>query len=518
MSQTWIDEYLPLPRPEYAKQTEALLTDLLWRSPGSSLSGPTGASYFDALGQLERQAKGLPGMDRLIPLRAGGQTNLVETFPLAYTADTSPLVRTAPGANSQSSSLLDSVLESIVAPRARGATSLTCVPLHPEIVVLQTLHGLVNKERPPQLARSIEVVGWLGGSPALGSVASRFLQAVAQQAAAREGLPGLIDSIVPLIARHVWSQLPGLSKNPNALMPSWQGVAPQPLPTGGSGSALATNRNTPFSWFWDNWLVLCSPANGWYELLPSRRFTDWSLCLLRTGLAFAYLWEAEFFVRVHACLVERANPSGTYPAAQALRSMVNGKTGLATIESPLVPASQKDAWRPLSTLLARGQVARLRFVKYLENNLPFMLPPSGTGLDDVVQDWIASVPSADLPDLAAPLAPEPDTARNQKFFVRYLLQPRSSDDDSADQADFYYLARTNSKNVWFQPGPEWLVVVTGLLGNTPGGRCTLGMLLEGLSRLGLRSERWVLVGMLEEAGLSLDSPDADNALVIRSGF
>jgi hypothetical protein len=96
--------------------------------------------------------------------------------------------------------------------------------------------------------------------------------------------------------------------------------------------------------------------------------------------------------------------------------------------------------------------------------------------------------------------------------------PRSSDDDLIDQADFYYLARSNSRHTWFHPGPEWLVVVTSLLCQGPGGQCTLGALLEDLASLGVRVDRSVLVGLLEEAGLSTDSPDADNALVIRSGF
>jgi hypothetical protein len=123
-----------------------------------------------------------------------------------------------------------------------------------------------------------------------------------------------------------------------------------------------------------------------------------------------------------------------------------------------------------------------------------------------------------LTKLATPLRPGKDKAKNQKEFVRYLLQARAADDDREDQADFYYLARAHTRNFWFQPGPEWLVVVTSLLSGTAGSECTLGMVLNDLSNLGIRVERWVLVSMLEEAGLSIDSPDADNALVIRSGF
>ncbi len=42
--------------------------------------------------------------------------------------------------------------------------------------------------------------------------------------------------------------------------------------------------------------------------------------------------------------------------------------------------------------------------------------------------------------------------------------------------------------------------------------------MDDLRMLGLKVERRTVVEMLEEAGLSTDSPDADNALVIQSGF
>jgi hypothetical protein len=43
-------------------------------------------------------------------------------------------------------------------------------------------------------------------------------------------------------------------------------------------------------------------------------------------------------------------------------------------------------------------------------------------------------------------------------------------------------------------------------------------LVDDLAALGIHSDRAVLVKLLEEAGLSTDSPDADNALVIKSAF
>ena len=188
---------------------------------------------------------------------------------------------------------------------------------------------------------------------------------------------------------------------------------------------------------------------------------------------------------------------------------------LAAFEPPAVPASQKSIWPATSELLARGYEVRRRFHEFLSGNTTL---PAGATLPDSLDASGTSLSPAQVQELGAPIQTSTRTANNQKEFVRYLVLPRSSDDDLIDQADFYYLARSNSRHTWFHPGPEWLVVVTSLLCEGPGGHCTLGSLLENLASLGVRVDRSVLVGLLEEAGLSTDSPDADNALVIRSGF
>jgi len=504
--QAWITEILPLDRPEYAKQPEALLTDLVWRSVGSSLSNVIPLSRDSSL-------------VRLVPRRVHGRKpGLVETMPIAEETDACALILSPSGVRMPVGALLNSVL----APKSRGDKSLACVPVHPDAVVLQTLHGLVSKLGPPNLAKVIETVGWLGGSGGRGYVAHSLLEAMSQQANSDEGFTGLVDTLFPEIAKYTWSELVKSFPGAAGVPPEWPGVGPtETLDSSLGPSILANYKWTPFRWFWEKWDMLCN--NGWYNVLPARRFIDWATCLLRTGLSFAYLWEADFFVKLHACISEKLsnqeNHRGSQTAARdSLQSMLRNGTILATIEAPRVPATQKHAWNALSTLLARGYVTRKRFEEHLSRSL-FSTPRDVKDVWSIVEAWIDSLLPQDMETLSEPLQVDSNTAPNTREFVRYLLLPRSSDDDTRDQADFYYLARTNSRRlVWFQPGPEWLVVVTSLLGKYPGGKCTLGMLLDDLRMLGLRVERGVLVGMLEEAGLSMDSPDADNALVIQAGF
>lgn len=512
VSENWLDEILPFPRPEYAKQTESLLTDLLWRSEGSSLTHQPNGALIDKLAELKTGSQNnLADPQRLIPKRRhGGSPKLFETMPLAEATDVSSLIVCSPGTCAPTTAVLFSSL----APRARGDKSEACVPLHPDVVALQTLHGLVNKQSPANLATAIETMGWLGGAIGRGHVAAAYLEAVRFSVPyPTDGLTGLLEALFPALAKHLWANLPS-HFNAHPSWQPWPDIEPV-FPSSTSTAQLAHHDRTPFAWFWRKWRNLCTHDRGWHELLPSRRFADWALCLLRTGLAFAYLWEAEFFCRLHERIAARQYSQVGAAGVRRLRALLMDGGVLASFEPPSVPANQKGIWPATSELLARGYEARKRIYEALNGD---MLGPPATDLPTRLEDWVNSLSSQQISDLSQPIQTQSRTANNQKEFVRYLVLPRSSDDDSVDQADFYYLARSNSRHLWFHPGPEWLVVVTSLLCEEPGGQCTLGALLEDLACLGVRIDRSVLVGLLEEAGLSTDSPDADNALVIRSGF
>lgn len=508
----WLDGLLPFPRPEYAKQTESLLTDLIWRSPGSNLAtAASGNALIDELSRLKENNDPAiwPEPGRLVPSKLkGGSPRIKETLPLALSLDVAGRVAVPPGAKPP----MEPTLRSLFAPQGQGDKSTACVPVHPAIAALQTLHGLVNKASPANLALAIETMGWLGGANREGAVAAAFLEVFQASPSDRQGATGAVEWLLPEIAKQVWAALPAQYSKTLSDWQTWPTVGPTPA-TPIVSSALAAYRHTPFNWFWSKWQSLCSPTNHWHTLLPARRFVDWALCLLRTGLAFSYLWEAEFFTRLHERIAIRANPA-LANAVNRLESMLTNGISLATIEPLAVPASQKNMWPATAELIARGWKARSE----IYDEVSGQSTPAGASLVDSLEAWVQSLNTAQLTELGGPLQTTPRMANNQKEFVKYLLLPRSSDNDSVDQADFYFLARSNKTQVWFRPGPEWLVVVTSLLCGAAGQQCTLGELTADLARLGIRVDRSVLVGLLEEAGLSTDSPDADNALVIRSGF
>lgn len=511
MTASWlVNDLLPLPRPEYAKQTEALLTDLLWRSPGSSLTDTGAGGYFEDLARARRGTK-TQDPRRLVARKThGGSAKALETYPIALGTPLAGLIdQVPPGLKPMSV-----ILESILAPRARGDKSLACAPITPDVVALQTLHGMVNKDSPANQARAIEVVGWLGGSPGTGHVASTFLNSLIAEHSG-DALNRLVTCALRAMAQHVWSELGAGIDN----WRPWPTV--RPVATDGQAHPLAAQYFTPFRWFWKKWSNLCDPGNGWRAALPARRFTDWSLCLLRTGLAFAYLWEAEFFRLLHRAIVDnRDMPNIGEASSLAVKNLVQNGARLASIEPVDVPPSEKNSWPALETLLMQGYLAREAIEDAIEE-CPHYVDLSTVDprdLADRIATWTTEFSRLGAGSLEARLEPESNTAKNTREFVRYLLVPRASNDDTADQADFYYLARSNQRNFWFEPGPEWLVVVCSLLSGRPRGHCTLGELVDDLASLGIHNERSVLVRLLEEAGLSTDSPDADNALVIRSAF
>jgi len=509
VANNWVDTLLPLPRPEYAKQTESLLTDLIWRSPGSSLRPPGQKAFHDDLSALKQSGddKKLPEPERLVPrVVRGSATKTVQMAPLAMSLDLSALILASAGTPRPAQAML----YSLDAPKGRGDKSIACVPIHPALVALQTLHGLVNKTTPSHLANAIEKIAWLGGAREEGAAARSYLSLFTSTTSPRDGATGSLDWLLPLLARHAWSALPAEFGKPGLAWRAWPSVGPNPPGQPATPSDLETFK-TPFSWFWTKWKALCTP--DWFNTLPNRRFVDWALCLLRTGLAFAYLWEAEFFTRVHEII---AASSGPLP--RRLQTLLSEGAVLAVVEPTSVPPSQKSAWTAIGDLIARGWKARAQVLEALDVPGVATDLPVGPSPNERIIAWASALAPAIRASAAAPLRTSKTTANNQKEFVRYLLLPRSSDDDTVDQADFYSLARTNGRHLWFKPGPEWLVVVTSLLCGKPGDQCTLGGLTRDLGALGVRIERPVLVELLEEAGLSVDSPDADDALVIRSGF
>lgn len=485
-----------LPRPEYAKQTEMVLVDLLWRSKGTILGEKQALQDLPLRRKIDRAAT-----RRLIvkSLRQGNRPrsgDLTETGPWAEQS----MLSGAFSSEADARMFTAAALGSVEAPKARRDQSTTCVPVHLGLIPLQSLSGAVNKDQPPDLAKAVEVMAALGGSATYGSAAARLVQMLQASSNASD-----LDRTFEAMGRHVWQQLE-VEK-----LPSWPGtlsatVPLSPVPDGQQGACA----HGPAGWFWTSWQCLLDPAAGWRDALPDRRFVDWATCVLRTGLAMTYLWEGAMFRALRDFIAEPTEPSWERLAATFRRPE------LLRIARPGTPLGERNINPLLLSGLGDGYHARQAVEEAVRE-------ARGNGTACLDLDADAATNAAALADLTLSFVdevrPDPRSApKTLREFVTYLMLARIADDAPADEADLYYLARRNRQYAWVEPGPEWLVVVASLAAGRPGGQCTLRTLSTALRSLGISVDRTTLVGLLEGAGLTQDSPDADEAIIVNAGF
>ncbi len=503
---SWLEKNILLDRPEYVKQPEGILTDLLWRSHGSSLGAQNELSNLHSLA-----LQGQP-MERLVFQSITGKMLPFETRGLLEKTSQASLFNNNTGENP-----FLPIIGSLAAPRARGSKSGACVPIDPNLVLLQTLHGLANKKAPPNMAEVVETAAWHGGASGDGDAAYSFLLPFEHGVQATGGLSRLLTLVAPLFADTAWQAYPVASDSPPMTWPKTPLLNPH-TPSARPYKSLLSPHPTPYRWFWKYWTRLCDVHARWFDVLPSRRWIDWALCLLRTSLALSYVWEAQLLYRMESAAREHAaGPRG--PSWSSLTGLLSGDYVLARFEDPSLPANQKNCAQGIRQVLQDGQAARELLKDEFNTAIQTNVVQSSDFLGEI-DNWLntAGKPGSGKPNLGPRDAFQ--LPKNTYEFIRYTLLQRPSDDDTWDQADFYYLARADKsrKYLWFEPGPEWLVVAVSLCAGKPHGTCTLRELRNDLRLLGISVERGILVKMLENYGLSTDSPDADDALVIQSGF
>ncbi|HEY8616293.1 hypothetical protein [Phenylobacterium sp.] len=452
---------------------------------------------------------------RLLPLLDRENPNYVGkagTLPLALEMVGAAPVFANPGANELR--VMEALFRALYAPRAKASRlGDALVLVNPDLAALQNLRGFTNKPQPPSYHRIFEQFAALGGAPGSGSAARAYLGAYAGQAAIREGATGLLESGLSKFCSEAFEAF-GLGS-------PWPQLSPSGLPLEGSPMPLAGYlAETPFAWFWSKWSTLHGPA-GWRDKLPARRFADWQASIARTALAMGYLYEARVFLLMKEAVAALAAGGAPADAAGTIDYYLGAHprpVPLGRIYGSGTPISTKACGPWIEGVVRQGVAFRAaaREAKLHEADWDDGRPPGA-----VFADWLGSLTAPAAQALLEDSQPSPSDGKNLHEFIRHLLRPledRSDETGFGDRADLYGLLRTSTAGTWFEPGPEWLVPVTSLLARRPGGDTTLNLVRQDLARLGLDCERDVLVGLLEASGLTTDSPDADDGLVVRSGF
>lgn len=479
--------FFPLNRPEYPKNPEILQSALAWSlDDGKSKPDPTRGLVYEE--RVPSTAKSL----KIVEARPSPSESIeiLEELDLIIG-----------GGGASESQLANSLWDELRAVSAQKAKAFSAMPLTLGTAMLQDPVGVHAKTGPPNFAQIIEQIYRAGAGRAVPSreAAWRWHNAVS---ASNDPLLGFLDRLAGQVLQNRIGRnpIPVIAKTAKAK----DGLAADP-------PAWLQSVPTPMVWFYDSWNALCS--DEWRNALPSQRWADWASCVLRMGIGCTFLWEACFFQRLGRLLLADQ-------PADDLRSLLAPLPLLRWRESNLQISVRDENSRLIRTVLD-GTRVRIFLGDVLESHD-----------QEINNRWHASDGIIDFCEWFSRKASRSGSFRSElnncfgggKFSaannvletIRYLLLARS---ESGAQADFYgVLRRRSGRFLVVSPGEEWMVVLASLAAESPGKQCTLGRLRESLASLGIYAEREQVIQELERAGLSRSSHDADDALVVWSGF
>lgn len=457
----------PLPRPQYVAAPEMLLSALAWEMFELDSGPETGGKQLGLIydGEL-RGSKGIH-FYRTKPSTGEALTDWAEELNAVG-------VREA-GSGRGSKLVAGSVADAIAGVKAKRAKGQAATPLTPKIALLQNVSGMMGVANPPNVAKIIEVMYALGKPQAEDTVAGRWEQATEHRLAT--------DKLLGAIDRAVTEELvPGeIVQVSNQF---------DDLPRYGYG------QNTPFVWFARSWDTLTSA--DWVDALPARRWVDWATTILRVAVAFGYLWEARWLLHVARHIV-----SGE--GEREFQEVLDPATLLQW-----VPRSEKVSLRDVTGQL-KTNVSRAAEVRDL-------LRPSLDGNEELsMSESLAALRSDEnlVRKLEMALSGTPTNRVNTWEAIRYALLTR---EHSGPYVDYYGFFDRRGRYLMVEPATEWIVVTASLALRRPDSAGVVSEYLKSLADLGLTPPVAELIDLLEEAGMAIGSPDADQAVEITSAY
>ena len=502
------DEIFPvLNRPEYPKNPEAFQSALAWSlvdfapvvddKEVTEGNGGNSSSFNKPLGLIYKKITA--SRARQIRLQETRPTEADLTSFAGRLLAAGLLPEEALEIENVAQSLLDA-LEGVKPDKAKGVAA---TPLTRSIAYLQNPVGVHTKANPPNFARIIEQVYSAGDrkSEVGKSAALSWYKAITAS-----GGQALESTIEKAFASHLASPpLPDLESVDLAGLFDLQ-VQPDWL----------RNSDTPFKWFHSTWSDFCQ--DSWRNSLPSRRWSDWASCILRTGISLAFLWECRFYRNLGRILLK-----DEIDGPEARDSLLSGAGPLLEWHEPGTSLTVKDQGPTIRTTIRDGTSIRT----YLREDSDLLERLGGNasdiarwqsieGFGEFITALHGLVDEDARNEIAGRFGQQPSAAKNTIETVQYSLLSRK---ESGRQADFYgVLARRSRRFVVVEPGEEWIVVIASMCARQPGGTAVLKAVRSALRDLGIGVDRQTLVGELERAGLTASSHDADDAIEVWAGF
>lgn len=456
---------LPLNRPQYVQAPEALITALardLFEVEGEA---PSGRKKPAVMYSTEE-----PDSSTLVTLSTYPDKDRFETFqeklPLKpYQVKDRELLTRATAA-------------SLLGIRTRKGKQQPASPMSVNLALLQNAQGFQRAANPPNYGLILRQLHALGGGRSHEDPAKRWVAAVSHRlrldptlraidAAARDAL--LLGSVR------------------EALRPD----APVP----------ASLQNTPYTWFRNAWNLLTDEQ--WVAALPARTWTDWATTVLRLVMGMGYLWEVAWYESLARAIVE-GSPMSVEQVRQRMPEIL-----------PWRPMDLSNSVRDVTSLLyqrtRRGAELRMALGVSLEKH------------PDIAAGPVSEIPIELLVDedlkqrLRSILQLGAWTGKGNLWeAIRYSLVTR---DESGPFADHYGLLRTRGRSALVvEPGIEWAALVASLACGSPGAIRDVAAVLRSLRALGVSPETRDLISLLEKAGLTRGSADADSGLEVHSAY
>lgn len=468
------DLILPLPRPEYVPMPEGFLSSLAWKA--YSVKKVPVAPEGQKLG-LRYKFVGGPS--------AAKSVHFEETFPrgevlaeLGKSLEEHGLEETG-----NKSLLSEAVVNSVVGSSSPKSKSIPSSPLTPALALMQNPVGLTGKRNPPDLGNIIEVMYSLGkkGNPPQ-SAANLYSMANSTRLTSDPILAAINSAFIDAV---------------------WGGeVAEVSVEATVIDSPITAELvDSPFSWFAETWDKVTS--DQWVLALPAKVWVDWSTCILRTGFAMAYLWEASWYESL----------------AREILSKNSVDVGfISRVMESLDPAI---VWRGSeSTAEIRDLASKLKWRCYrsvsVRNVLEGVLgkhPSKELSISDFValirsdSELTKQLQSALNPNKQVTL----DPADKLWEAIRYSLKTR-------DKGDHYGFLESSGRYLFANPGTEWGALMASMAARGPGETTNLGEVAVFLNQSGTTTQPQELLALLERTGLSRGSADADLALEVETAY
>ncbi len=473
------DLILPLRRPEYAPSPETFLTSIAW----TMFELP---SISDSESVLFRRKE--KESARLGEKHRYTYSELLERKSEFKAALSAAGLRVDGAGGRIDSDFIDALLNGLSGTTSVSSSFISAVPVVPGTALLQTVRGMKGKDKDTKFAGMLEDLFVLGseGHQTNGSFAEMWLKSLDSRLQSYPLLGAIDEALDTVFGPRVRRPVTANQKPPWLLF--------QELPE--------LRSRSPFSWFHEAWINLNSP--DWVAALPPRVWTDWAAALCRTAFGMTYLWEAAWFNRISALIIDDTAHVNELEQL-SVGNLLHWLPETATKEL-------RDSSRQIGRPIRRGGELREVIQDFIQ--------ASGGSNIDVLEGLEKAKSDSRLKQRLSEIRLKPKAGRAYKDTVEavsYSLQTRSG---SGTNADFYGVLRSQgTKGVWeVSPGTEWLACMVSLTAQKPGIGLNLGLTMNQLSRIGITVNTPQVTALLERAGLARGSDDADLGLFVQTAF